>query len=167
MNSIYGDNQIGFWFDQNWTNILGVTSSTAGVSALYFTNLFATSDSYKNSLLLPSGTAGITIWANNTAPYSHAMNDPFAIMLNQWYFHYYNNSSLVNPGFVQNWVNISNDPDISWGASAAYINSTYRFLQLGFSGGVGNTIANRISLTSTSTGNPFCYLWQSSSYGGM
>jgi hypothetical protein len=95
------------------------------------------------TILCPSGTAGTSLWANNSKEYNYFNQHNFNVhgtpgtnplYGNQGSFDSLQSGNQINPSFTSNWINVTNDPAVKAGASAYYVqDATYRYVRLGYS----------------------------------
>ncbi len=129
---VHSDRSLIFSYDSAQSTVEGRTVSTS--EALHMVDSF--------SILLPSGTGSVQLWANNSNPTTQ--NRVFGG--NQYGTLIGNSMNLVvnNSSFSANWVNITNVPGIViLSSSGFFVEGQFRFIRLqgasltGFAGAIG------------------------------
>ena len=179
MNSMYDSQELGFYYNPGDTANEGRPVS----------NFLSITHSFEQTILLTTGTtAGLQVWVNNSRPLFRSM-DPEAVMQAVWNdggdndYISQKKFEVTNPSFSSQWVNITNDPCVTVGASAFYVNNSFRFIRLQGSplSSTGALTANTsgttlgtapaqhggpISFNTQTIGKPFATMWTANSVPG-
>lgn len=164
MNFLYQANEIPIGVDYNESALMGLTASNQ-----YVTNIVPIDQSFTTSILIPSGTGGLTVWVNNRKYYNRFTPEPYNITINPTVVgmprspvQYMYDDSDVNDGFSSSWVNITNDKVVTIGASAFYLASSFRWMRLQLA-----TSLSASTITGSTTAVPFASVWLGSTMRGV
>lgn len=152
MNHVYESQEFGFYWDQ-------ISSQKEGRPV---SNFWTISHSFQQSILFPnSTTAGFTVWVNNSRPKLRSV-DPAHILSQNMDYYDVVKYEQINPSFSSNWVNISSDPCVTYGASAIYIGNTFRYIRL-----ENSNFSSTGSFSATTTANTMAQMFSSNSEPGQ
>lgn len=144
-NHVYESTEFEFIYDP-------VSSQQEGRNV---TNNHNISHSYIQSILLLGSTAGWTVQATNRKYYNTFVTEAYNVHLNPFEIVTLSGRNVSNLAFSSSWIDITNDPVVQKGASAFYVNTTYRFIRL-----------MSPSYSGAATASPVGFLWTSNSEDG-
>ena len=113
------DRELNFFYDYG--------SSTA--ENRFVSNIMIVAHSYNSTIIIPSTTANLELWANNSRVFDRIVQQyntnfdvQFADAMDKW--------DNLNSSFSGNWVNITNTPFVEKSSNMFIINAPIRYVRL-------------------------------------
>jgi len=113
--------------DREFSFSYAIGTSTA--ENRFVSNLQNVSHAENAAIIIPSGTAGFELWANNSKPFLKAM-PPYMTNYNIDYDNARALSEIFDASFSAHWVNITNAPYVYHTDKTFMIDAPFRFLRL-------------------------------------